>query len=135
MKEIVGLLSGGAIVATLGSDKNKQEEAQQTNPTYAAPGKRRMRLGPKKRVVFQMIANGVTSLAAISDAVRKTDIDARFLRDCLRSGALDGEIVGGAEGYALTELGAELLEKAPISKDWDQYASLFNSKEAHNLFE
>lgn len=133
MKEIVRLLNSKVDDVTPTWDADEVGNPHQTIDAGDKP-RRRMRLGTKKRVVFQMIASGVTSPTAISEAVQWTDIDPRFLRDCFRSAALDGEIIGGAEGYALTELGAELLEKAPISKDWDQYASLFNPKEAHSLF-
>ncbi len=133
MREIVRLLSRGDVVAAPNWDDDKREEDHRANPTSGVPSKRRMRLGPKKRVVFQLIANGVTSFAAISKAVQRTDIDVRFLRDCFRTAAVDGEIFGNAESYTLTALGAELLEKAPVSKDWDQYVGLFNSEEEDML--
>jgi hypothetical protein len=129
MKSIVDILNsnvGG--IEPIGHNE-QSAEATTDDGVLVKPSRRRMRLGPKKRVIFQLVANGIRSLSAISSAVQGTGIDARFLRDCLRTAVIEHELSVNAEDYALTVLGSELLEKSPISRDWELYASLFNSKE------
>jgi hypothetical protein len=104
--------------------------------TAHAGGQRRFRLGLQKRIIYQLVANGAETKDEIYERTRSTEIDAKYIREVLREAVSLGDMSGDSDGFlAMTDSGREMLEKAPIPKDWDQYAELFNSKEAHNLFE
>ena len=84
-----------------------------------------MRLGSKKRVVFQMIADGLESIEDVSEHLHESDISSRNVRDIVRDGIRKGDIHGEVEGrFLLSEFGNELLAKAALEDDWDKYEHL-----------
>lgn len=94
-----------------------------TNPT------RRMRLGSKKRVIYQMVADGLHSLSALDDTLRHfdRDIDARYVREVIRNGMGEGDFAGNLEGeFSVTEGGKGILAKAPKPRDWMDWQNALN---------
>lgn len=89
--------------------------------TYSS---RRMRLGAKKRVIYELVRMGVATFDAVNDAVKfsSLDIDQRYVREVFRSGKLDGDFVDGEAGsIVLTPQGIEIMDKAPKPMDWTLY--------------
>jgi hypothetical protein len=85
---------------------------------------RRMRLGAKKRVIYELVRMGVATFDAIYEAVKfsSLDIDHRYVREVFRSGKLDGDFVDGEGGsIVLTPEGIEIMDKAPKPMDWVHY--------------
>lgn len=85
---------------------------------------RRMRLGAKKRVVYELVRMGVATFDAVNEAVKfsSLDIDHRYVREVFRSGKLDGDFVDGEGGsIILTPEGIEIMDKAPKPMDWVLY--------------
>jgi predicted nuclease with TOPRIM domain len=94
-------------------------------PSSASTTAKRMRLGPKKRVVFALIRNGISSAHELSRRLKDSLIDDRFINDCVRKAVLEEEISKDSEGvFSLSDTGNELLEKAPLPKEWDQFKDL-----------
>jgi hypothetical protein len=92
--------------------------------------KRRMRLGSKKRVVFHLIANGLSNLESIAAQLTGSEIDHRNVRDIVREGIEKGDLAGILDSrFVLTAFGMELLDKAAKEDDWDSYSHLITERD------
>lgn len=90
-----------------------------------APSKRRMRLGAKKRAIYTLVAKQVCTIEQIEThltVLHDTDIDRRYIRDVVRDAIADGDMQGEIDQqFIISEMGREILEKAPIPADYDTY--------------
>lgn len=105
------------------AEKNTSGTASAANDS-GDEAARRMRLGSKKRVIYQMIAWSVDSVEEIEHHLRYSDldIDARYARDVVRNGITKGDFSGVIDGKIVTTpAGDEILKKAPLPKDWDEF--------------
>jgi len=110
-----------------GAEGNTNGTTTDTNVDQSAV--RRMRLGSKKRVIYQMVADGLTSLEAIEDMLHYSDlhIDERYAREVIRKGMVSLDFAGGLKGeFNITEGGKGILAKAPKPKDWLTWSNLLN---------
>ena len=105
--------------------ENEQETANVESNALVSPYSRRMRLGSKKRVVYELIEAGAGSLQLINNHLTDSslDIDSRYVREVVRSGISEGDFSGDLEGkLVITASGKEIVSKAPHAGDWREYA-------------
>lgn len=92
--------------------------------TKATP-KRRMRLGAKKRAIFTLVAKQVCTIEQIEmhlTVLHDTDIDRRYIRDVVRDAIADGDMQGEIDQqFIISEMGRELLDKAPVPDGYEAY--------------
>lgn len=96
----------------------------QNNPKRRVYTNRRMRLGAKKRVVYELISMGIASFNSINEAISQANIDIEhsYVRDILRTSKEDGDFSDKDDGtLVLTLEGREILDNAPKPIDWSQY--------------
>lgn len=102
-------------------------EPHNVGPTVAvkAGSKRRMRLGAKKRAIYMLVSKQVSTIDQIVThltVVNDTDVDRRYIRDVVRDALSTGDMTGDIErDFIMTELGRDILEKAPIPAGWEAY--------------
>ena len=97
---------------------------------------RRIRLGAKKRVVFQLIKQGIRSQNDLVEKLRNSDVDARYIRDVVRQGVEEGDIeIDPLDGLTLSKFGEELLSKANLPVDWSKYADLLTNEASVDIFD
>lgn len=114
---------------TKSSDQPHNQQSEEN--VKPAERQRRFRLGAKKRVVFQLVNNFATSLRHIEQAVTGYDIDPRYIREVVRTSITEGDMSGDVEGaFEITSNGIEMLQKAPLPKDWDAYNTIFEEQKA-----
>lgn len=115
------------------ADERVQHESATTNSseTVEEPlDSRRMRLGAQKRAIYELIAQNPYGLNVemTADISRQWNIEAKYVRDMIRQGVSDDYIDMDEDGdLSLTVHGSELLERAPLPRDWDQYAPRFRT--------
>ena len=105
----------------LALDETKSPKANGNPRVYT---NRRMRLGAKKRVVYELVMMGKGSFDSINETIERSslDIDHRYVREVLRSGKEDGDFGDSEDGSViLTPAGREIVEKAPRPMDWKTY--------------
>jgi hypothetical protein len=89
---------------------------------------RRMRLGAKKRVIYQLVAEGPARLDSIDARLINYGIDSRLVRDVVRVALSDGDMVGSIESHvAIAKQGEELIKKAKMPDDWEDYSIIFSN--------
>lgn len=110
------------VLAALSENEAKTVAAE--IDAIVAPYSRRMRLGSKKRVVYELIEAGVDTVQRINAYLTDSalDIDSRYIREVVRSGMSEGDFSGDLEGgISITSGGKEIMTKAPLAGDWDEY--------------
>ena len=103
---------------------NLSPSVPKANPKPRVYSNRRMRLGAKKRVVYELIMMGKNTFDDINEVIGRSslDIDHRYVREVLRSGKEDGDFDHSEDGsITLTPEGREIIEKAPKPMDWASY--------------
>ncbi len=104
--------------------ENEQKTNHAAIDALVEPGPRRMRLGSKKRVIYQLIEAGANTLYVLNNYITDSllDIDSRYVREVVRSGLSDGDFAGDLEGsFTITTAGQEIMTKAPYANDWGRY--------------
>lgn len=100
-------------------------ESDMPTPNVNDKPKRRMRLGSKKRVVYQLVAQGFETIETLTRQLGGSVIDARYIRDVVRDAINDDDMHGNLDDkFILSDFGKELLENAPFPKDWSDFESL-----------
>lgn len=98
------------------------------------PSKRRMRLGAKKRAIYTLVAKQVCTIEQIEThltVLHDTDIDRRYIRDVVRDAIADGDMQGEIDQqFIISEMGRELLDKAPIPAEYDAYRDAAEMRQA-----
>lgn len=118
IKEAEARLDGMRFIVESINPTNEPEEDS------LEPSGRRMRMGTKKRAIYQAVANGWGESALLEGLLSAAEVEPRYVRDVLR-GAVDAQDMRDDGGkYSLTESGAELLAKAPIPRDWSKYDAI-----------
>ncbi|MCF6446116.1 hypothetical protein L1065_15300 [Nereida sp. MMG024] len=101
--------------------------------TKALP-KRRMRLGAKKRAIYTLVSKQVCTIEQIEThltVLHDTDIDRRYIRDVVRDVIADGDMQGEIDQqFIMSEMGRELLDKAPIPADYEAYRDAAEMRQA-----
>lgn len=91
--------------------------------------KRRMRLGAKKRVVYELVAIGFDSIEMITNLTQESDVDGRYVRNVVRQALSLGDMAGDIEEiFYLTPAGEEILANAPLPENWDRYSTLISNE-------
>ncbi len=94
-------------------------------------GERRMRMGAKKRLVFQLVKMGADDLRSVQRHLPDS-FNPRYARAVVRDALEEGDMTGDLENeFELTPLGEELLEKAPIPKGWNLYDDVLDAAAAY----
>jgi hypothetical protein len=101
--------------------------------TKATP-KRRMRLGAKKRAIYTLVAKQVCTIEQIEThltVLHDTDIDRRYIRDVVRDAIADGDMQGEIDQqFIISEMGREILEKAPVPDEYEAYKDAAEMRQA-----
>ena len=101
--------------------------------TKATP-KRRMRLGAKKRAIYTLVAKQVCTIEQIEThltVLHDTDIDRRYIRDVVRDAIADGDMQGEIDQqFIISEMGREVLEKAPVPDEYEAYKDAAEMRQA-----
>ncbi|MEO1700747.1 MAG: hypothetical protein AAFR71_01740 [Pseudomonadota bacterium] len=99
-----------------------------TDNSEAAP-KRRMRLGSKKRVVYSLVDGGNETVESLCERLSSSDIDPRYVRDVVRVAINEGDMLGNLDDrFIMSDFGKELLESAPLPRDWQNYSHLVDGQ-------
>jgi len=87
--------------------------------------KRRMRLGSKKRVVYELVSKEVGNLKQLEKhltVLSNLDITKTYIRDVVRVAIENQDMQGELDrSFIITPQGREILEKAPKPSDWGAY--------------
>ncbi len=94
---------------------------------------RRMRLGAKKRVIYQLIQSGVADFDMLEECLRGVDkLDARYARSVVRSAINLGDMEGDVDqAFALTAFGRDILARAPLPSNWDEFEPIIDAYDGH----
>lgn len=87
-------------------------------------GKRRMRLGVKKRAIYHLVSEDSSTFNDLLFAIERLrfPIDSGYIRSVIRSAKEDGDFFEENNGkFILTESGKEIFNQAPKPKEWEDY--------------
>lgn len=116
-------------------EKSKLEAFQQTleilkphkasgssTRSSASTTQRRMRLGAKKRMIYELVALHYSNLKILNECLANTDIDQRYVRDVVRVAINESDMDGDVDlSFSLTGGGRKILNKANKPNDWSEY--------------